>query len=99
MGMYYTGLRGEKNLQLRIDLLKRSADQNFAPAQQKLGGVYYEGIWIKQNLPLARELLIKSALQGHAPAQYELGVMLIKGLGGGEFAFRNGAAEKISRSR
>ena len=80
MGMYYIGLRGEKNLQLGIDLLKQSAKQGDVYAQYQLAVALIKGLRVEKNLQLGIELLKQSADQNFAPAQHKLGRAYYEGI-------------------
>ncbi|WP_162654224.1 peptidoglycan-binding protein [Lentilitoribacter sp. Alg239-R112] len=56
--------------------LELSADQNFAPAQYRLGNMYEKGEGVARNLDKARELYLKSANNGNISAMHNLGVLL-----------------------
>ena len=55
-----------------MDLLQKSAEQGFAPAQFELAEMYYYGNGTVQNTDEAIKWYKKSAEQGNAKAQYIL---------------------------
>ena len=64
-----------------LELLKRLADQGYAPAQCNLGAMYEEGIGVAQDDSQAVSWYQLAADQGFAEAQYNLGLMYERGRG------------------
>jgi len=58
-----------------------AADQEHAPAQQRLGYLYYKGDEVREDAAQAVYWLRKAAAQGYAPAQNSLGVAYNAGKG------------------
>ena len=63
-----------------LDLLKKSADQGNADAQNQLAWLYKVGDGVEQSNEKALELWIKAAGQNHPAAQYNLGECYYYGL-------------------
>ena len=59
---------GMDKLSLTIKWLKKSAGQDYPPAQHSLAVMYYNGEGVKKNEPLAIKLLKQSAGQGYIPS-------------------------------
>ncbi|MDR3181596.1 MAG: sel1 repeat family protein [Planctomycetaceae bacterium] len=66
-----------------VKRLRKSAQQDYVPAQTQLGIYLYEGLGdiVKQNLKEARRLFYKAAKQNDSVAQYYLGEIYADGNG------------------
>jgi TPR repeat protein len=70
-GEYYRLI--EKKTDLSLSFIQISANQGYAPAQNRLGICYDYGDGVKQDLSKAVEYYQRAANQGHAVAQFNLG--------------------------
>jgi len=72
---------GQRLQKKTVDLLGKSAEQGFVPAQQHLGELYLQGDKTLQDFGQAEVSLHKAAVAGNASAQRELGRIYALGLG------------------
>lgn len=80
-GIKIKGIKIPKNYQKAFDLISKSSDQNFSPAQNTLGQMYYKGKGVPQNYTLAFYFYSRAANQGDPNAQLCLGIMYMEGEG------------------
>ena len=71
-GFYYEGLGIEKNYEQAYLWWKKSAEQEFAPAQANLGYCYMEGVGTNSDMQLAFKFSELAAIAGDATGQYNL---------------------------
>jgi len=70
-----------KNYSEAVKYFRWAADENYAPAQDKLGWMYQNGWGVEQDYSKARELYLKAANQGNHFAQASMGLLYYKGWG------------------
>lgn len=70
-----------RDIESAVELLKKSADQNFAKAQYLLGRCYLHGKGVTQDDTLAAGLFKSAAAQGYKLALAELGRCYLTGSG------------------
>lgn len=71
----------DKNYSPALKYFRWAADENYAPAQDKLGWMYQNGWGVDQDYSKARELYLKAANQGNHFAQASIGLLYYKGWG------------------
>lgn len=77
IGARYTEGRGtEVQLDNAVKWLKLSSDQNFAPAQYRLGNFYEKGTGVDRDIERAKTLYAAAAGNGNVNAMHNLGVLL-----------------------
>jgi TPR repeat protein len=65
----------EKTPAESLILYQQAADQNFAPAQFRLGSLYEKGIGVSKDQEKARKLYLSAASLGHAKSMHNLAVL------------------------
>jgi TPR repeat protein len=73
--IYYLGEEIHQNYNEAFSYFKKSAKQNYAPAQNMLGIMYYNGYGVELNYNEAFTWFYKAANQGNDEAQYYLGMI------------------------
>ncbi len=63
-----------------LDWFRKAAEQNFVPAQYRLGTLYEKGIGTKEDQSAAALWYGRAAQGGHVRAMHNLGVLLANGL-------------------
>ncbi|MFV1984655.1 MAG: tetratricopeptide repeat protein [Thiohalomonadales bacterium] len=71
----------KKNINEASKWYQRSASQNYAAANARLGKLYLEGIGVKKNTKKAFNLLNLAAIQGIPVAQFNLAIIYELGVG------------------
>ncbi|MFV2060387.1 MAG: tetratricopeptide repeat protein [Gammaproteobacteria bacterium] len=79
--MFENGKGTKKNISAASKWYQRSASQNYAAANAKLGKLYLEGIGVKKNIKKAFSLLNLAAIQGIPAAQFNLAILYELGIG------------------
>ncbi len=79
--MLENGKGTQKNLREASKWYQRSASQNYAAANARLGKLYLEGTSVKKNPKKAFELLNLAAIQGIPSAQFNLALIYELGVG------------------
>ena len=77
--IYYLGEETHQNYNEAFSYFKKSAKQNYAPAQNMLGIMYYNGYGVELNYNEAFTWFYKAANQGNDKAQYYLGMIYYNG--------------------
>ena len=77
--IYYLGEETNQNYNEAFSYFKKSAKQNYAPAQNMLGIMYYNGYGVELNYNEAFTWFYKAANQGNDEAQYYLGMIYYNG--------------------
>jgi TPR repeat protein len=77
-GLYYNR---HKNYSFAFTWFQKSAEQEYAPAQNDLGTLYRYGRGVAQDYVKAAELYMKAAEQGDANGEFNMAVMYDKGYG------------------
>lgn len=77
--IYYLGEETHQNYNEAFSYFKKSAKQNYAPAQNMLGIMYYNGYGVELNYNEAFTWFYKAANQGNDEAQYYLGMIYYNG--------------------
>lgn len=65
----------DKTPQESVKLYQQAAEQNFAPAQFRLGSLYEKGLTVTKDQEKARKLYLAAASLGHAKAMHNLAVL------------------------
>ena len=81
MSLLLAGNSNQSDLDQAVELLRRAALQNYAPAQAALGAIYQEGTVISPDIGQAILWYGKAAGQGDWIAQFSLGRIYFLGLG------------------
>ena len=83
LAQYSVGYRSllEEDFEAAVHWLDRSAEQGYAPAQDRLGAMYLDGDGVEQDFETAAYWIIKAVAQGHVPAQERLASMYWHGKG------------------
>jgi TPR repeat protein len=83
--MYLDGYGVEKNIPKAVELLRKSAEQNYPEALFKLASLYARGVAVtpdnKPDMQKAAEFARKAAEQGHIEAEYNLATLYAAGKG------------------
>ena len=79
--MYYKGYGVRQDNKQAYKWFTKSADHNYAPAQNSLGVMFDNGQGVIQNFRTAFSWYLKAASRGHIIAQYNIGNMFYKGRG------------------
>jgi len=79
--LYEQGKGTSKNLKAASKWYQKSASQNYAAANARLGKMYLEGISVKKNISKAFSLLNLAAIQGIPVAQFNLAILYELGVG------------------
>ena len=81
--LYNTGNQclNDKNYSEALRYFRQAADQNYAPAQDKIGWMYQNGWGVPQSYTQAVEWFRKAANQGNIEALASMGLMYYKGWG------------------
>lgn len=58
-----------------INWFDMAAEQDFAPAQYRLGNIYEKGIGVEQDVALAKDYYRDAAANGHVKSMHNLGVI------------------------
>jgi TPR repeat protein len=77
----YGGIVFQRDVEKGLMWLRRSADQDYAPAKEKLGIFYYRGVFVEQDYQLAIPLLVAAANQNRADAMFWLAISYEQGNG------------------
>ena len=81
LGMRYIDGNGvERDKDLGFSMVKKAADQGYAPAECDLGFLYYVGRGTNVDFKKAFELFSRAADKGHAVAQNNVGAMYNNGI-------------------
>ncbi|WP_370839982.1 tetratricopeptide repeat protein [Megamonas funiformis] len=73
--IYYLGEETHQNYNEAFSYFKKSAKQNYAPAQNMLEIMYHNGYGVELNYNEAFTWFYKAANQGNDEAQYYLGMI------------------------
>jgi hypothetical protein len=79
--MYYKGYGVRQDHKQAYKWFTKSADHDYAPAQNSLGVMFDNGQGVIQNFRTAFSWYLKAASRGHVIAQYNIGNMFYKGRG------------------
>ena len=81
LAVYYDG-KSILYFEEALQWYKRSAEQDYAPAQYNLAHMYYKGrMGVQKDFEKAFQWMQRSAEQGYVQSQYNLAVMYYKGRG------------------
>lgn len=79
---YLEGRHVARNPELAFDWFRKAADQNYIPAQYRLGTLFEKAIGTSEDMRAAALWYGRAAEGGHVRAMHNLGVLLANGLDG-----------------
>ena len=79
---YLEGRNVTRNAEVAFDWFRKAADQNYIPAQYRLGTLFEKGIGTNEDTRAAALWYGRAAEGGHVRAMHNLGVLLANGLDG-----------------
>ncbi len=71
----------DKNYSQAVYYFRMAVEQNYAPAQDKLGWMYQNGWGVEKDYSKAKEFYLKAANQGNSFAQASMGLLYFRGWG------------------